>query len=499
VGAIGKNLPRGITRAVSASPRQSRTIQVAFPSLEAAESFASGLSGLGSRRRGILGNLTSFGDWASGYGGTIVSSSRRRETEVYGNQPYITQSDRDYLRFRDPLAGEMLVERPARVTWFAPPRTYIESVDSVFRMARQRGFNKAAEAADACQAYTGGAFIYLRAGGRPGSRLQKGDAWLAFSYVPASAIDQESIIWNDDGDPAVAQHGIDSLVIRQENGDPLEVDGSRLFWLCSDIEAQGMRTIVGRSVIDLAFDDVWALKDHYWAGRMAATEGNPIVAEVDLDHPEAVDLTTPTQVQAFEDALSEQFMALRTGHNQSLSARGIKFTRMAKNELNDRSIDVVGAASRVAQVSRLWTVQQIVASASGSRKEDPTDHEASEGNVHIRQNSFALPIYEQLLTAAKNCGLMPKRVELPLDIEWPRLRRLDERQAAIALRSDAMAAQTLRRTGYHLPPRLASIFKEDSRGPVELQGKSEGDKEHEIELKELDAEQADQEPAGESP
>lgn len=464
-----------------------RTAQVVLPSMQAAQSFAVGLAGLG-RRGGLgLGSFSTLSAYSDSFGGRHVRSLGGREVSVYGHQPFVTDMDREYLWTRNPTA-QMLIERPARESWFATPRAYADVADSFMRQLRRLDLARAATAADELSAAHGGGLAYLRAGGKASSPLQDGDRWRGFTPVPLSSIRADSIIWDESGSALTLQHGIESLEVMLPGGaETVEVHGSRLVSFSHDPKE---RHCSGVSVIDSCFNALWDFTDHMWAGRASSVEGDPVVAEVDLDHPDAIDITTEKQKTDYENNMQSMFLRWRNGHNKSLSARGIKFTRLGKADLPDRSIDIQGIATQIAHASKWFTIEQIMASPTGSRKEDQTTLEAHEGLMHVRSQSYCWPIYQHLWTLAQASGMVPKRSEMPLDLDWPRLRRMDERQQAIALRSDAMTLQAALRVGYLPPRRVLEKFTIRPEGPVPLQPSAPEQMEHEKEMREMDLEDA---------
>lgn len=459
------------------------TLSIELPGDANVASFMRSL--LGSRNMGSPMFVDSL---ASQYGGRVVRSFRGRELVVYGEQQVITHGDREYLKERDPL-GIKLTRGTAIKSWFAPPRTYEPVTDDFFQSLRRLRFNQASIAADTNQGAFGGAFLYLRAGGNPKTPLQRGDRPLGYDFISLGNLAPDPVIWDESGDEMLRQHGIEFLTLNKPvpgsdaADDLLTIHGSRIIGFVHNPES---RTYCSTPILDAAFNDLWALRDHYWNGLMASRDGAPINIEVDLDHPEAIDLTTAEQQRQFEDDLRAQLMLLRNGQNQSIITRGVKVTRLSKADIHDRTLDIHGAADRIAAASEVYTPEQILRTKMTAAETDVTLSE-HEGLLLQRMQSFCLPIYEQAFLQFKAMGLVAKKATLPIDLDWPRMRRVDERQLSVADRSDAMTLRMAFQSGRLPPARILSRFPVRPEGILPLQAPSDEQLENNIEVAEIKA------------
>lgn len=464
-------------------------MQLAFKDLESVNSFASDIT---SRRGGLaLMPRSQMMQWASSYGGIPVSvnqSSSRRETWLHGQRPTVYQQDLDYLMKRDPVA-RAVISKPPRDTWMRMPRAYEPAVDDFFARLVRLGFTRAVINADVSQRRTlpGCAFLYIKAGGAPGNPIDEGgDLWTGFQAVKAGDIDWRETTWNY-SDPTLPW-GVERLAVVQGDGTRAKIHGSRLIPLCEDLEATKLQEAWPK--LAALHDPLWRRLDVEAMQNGAQVDGNPYVLEIDTDLLRAgmgrVKLD-PTEA----DDMMDQVAEVASGETHAFGImKAIRVRRVGKVDLDNPEWVLRLVAGAVAADSE-FTSNMVIVFSRGSEQITDADRNDYGDDIEIRRDLVAWPVLDRAFTLGQVSGFVKKtRPEVPLELKWPSIRRLTQREEAFVL---ARNAATLReaREARRLPPRhIDELFPKDPESlpekPIRADERKKRDAEDAAAEKELD-------------
>lgn len=468
--------------------------QVAFSDIGSAFNFAQGVMAAAGSDAAHLGTFPNhlFEVMATKWNGHITTtrSHSGRELAVYHRQRHIYPQDREYLLERDPTA-KLILKRVAQDSWWKLPRTYDEQIDSFFRTLRNLGFNAKAEAADIRQRLAGYSFLFIVAPGNTDMPLSRNAPWKGFDYIDGDNIVEGSIVYaKDKSHPLLKQHGIEWLDVKQADGDPVTIHGSRLIAFCEDVETRELPG--GVPVLDVVHDDLWALRDVLFGQEQAQIQGDPIVVSVDL---EANFATTP---EADAD-INKEMAEMSLGHRQSFSpVEGLIIERLGSIKLDDPSHIIKALYSRISNgLLGFFPINMLVASSRGSEQVTDQDRMDYASNVTIRNEKFVLPILAHLLELGKWSGMVAKRAELP-EMEWPELRILNPRERAYVESTKATTLLRASQAGYHPDPWVMRGMTPRPGGILPLQPTHPKDADLERERMEFEGENADKDREHES-
>lgn len=468
--------------------------QAAFPDMDSATKFADDVMraahSYAAQDKGTAPfPVHLFESMMSRNGGSFFYSSRRKETLAYDYQLIVHDSDLSYLFDRDPTA-DLIVSSPAIDAWWKLPRTFDSRIDDYLRFIRNRGFNQKAEGADMFNRRDGAAFIYINASGKIDESLKSGDKIHGFDWLTVTEdVMSESVVKDNSGDPLLKQHGVHSLEISVDGGagvgKPITIHGSRLVLFREDNTAKALR---GKSALRPMFDDLWNLRDVVFAQKEGQYQGNPIVVSVDLENKFSAGKQTALDINT-------EVKEMKQGFRQAFSpVEGLLIERLGPVELEDPTPIIRTLCSRISNGTRgLIPVNRILASSRGSEQVTSEDRADEDSGVMKRNERFALPILSHMLEVGKVIGEVPRRAEMPFDIEWPELRIQAPRDRAYVGVTEAMMLVRTSQAGYLPEERIMRHFQKRQGGVLPLQPKNEADVEAEQELEKIRKEGGEQE------
>lgn len=388
-----------------------------------------------------------FEELTQRHGGQMHYSTRGREWNTYHYQPTIYAQDREYLHARDPTTTFLNTRLPMDA-WWRLPLTGESEIDSYFRLIRNLGFNQSAEASHIFGNRDGGGLLYIRATGRYDQAIKPGNRPVGFDYILAEDIIPESIVPDRSGDPIFRQHGIHSLQIKSKDPTkgPVTIHGSRLIRFRPD---NTTKDLIGQALIDPCYDDVWNYRDIVFSGTRQQFQGNPIVVGVDREL--AMKLGQPVKVKPETlDAIAQEMNNFETAGQQSFSpVEGLTISRLGAPEMDDATPTTRTLVSRIHNgVKGIYPVNMITASSRGSEQVTDQDRIDYASNVVIHNERFNIPILAQIIEVGKVMGLVPRRAEMPLDLEWPELRISNAKERAYILNTEAMALVNAGKAGW---------------------------------------------------
>lgn len=428
-------------------------LQFAFKDIQSVNNFA---LDLGSSRRGNAGLMprSQLYAWGNSFGGTPITtvnrSSSQRETWLHGQRPIVYQQDLDYLMKRDPVS-RAVVTHPPRDTWVRMPRSYEDAVDEFFAELTRMGFQRAAITADICQrrSMPGVAFLYIKTGGSPSDHIEDGGAaWTGFQVIRPTDVDWKETTYNF-ADPLLP-HGIELLAVVQSNGIRAKIHGTRLVAFVEDLEVDKLQEAWPKLAV--LHDPLWRRLDIEVMQTGAQVDGNPYVLEVDTDLlRQGMGRVKLDQDEA--DDMMDQVAEVASGETHAFGVmKAIRVRRVGKVDLDNPEWALRSVAGAVASDSE-FTSNMVVVFSRGSEQITDADRNDYADNVETRRHLFAWHILDRLFRLAQVSGFVTKmRAELPLELKWPHIRRLNQREEAFVL---ARNAATLReaREARRLPPR----------------------------------------------
>lgn len=451
------------------------TVSMMFPNMDKAEGFISGFLNnikgahpqdgrfgfLMPGGRTDLSGLDLFGSFVSHHGGEIIRSSHRREQLVYQYQDHIWLWDRRYLSLRDPTA-RMVVEQAARDTWNGLPRSFTQAAfDQFIGELSRLGFTQSITGADIAARRDGAAFLYINASGNPDSPLQPTDVIFGFDFITMDQVPgKDSVHWDPDGrDPILIQHRIQRLEFYQtpdarNEGKLSSVHGSRIVLLKEDLQR---RWWFGSSALDCVYDDIWNYRDVIFAQKHSQFVGNPIKVDVDVENGFDIGDDEADEVQM-------RIRELRSGSRDSIvPIMGLTVTRLGAPELDDPEPVIRALVSRISNGTGI-PANMLLASSRGSQQVTDEDYVSWESEVQRRRNTYAYPLLAHMWNVFRHVGLVARRPVFPgpMEVRWPHLRVLNEREEALAVGNQAKTLLAARQAGFIPPAWFMEGFTENT-------------------------------------
>lgn len=427
---------------------------------------------------GGLVTLSSLELIAGQHGGSpVVPSTRRRETYMYGYPQVIHDQDRDHLHQRHGVTFAINTIVP-RETWMGLPRTYEDPVDEFFRSLTRLGFVPRAIATDTKCRRRGHAFLCIKAGGdSPASDLREsgGAGWRGFKSIPPWAIDWSQTTYNHTD--ALLPYGIETLAVKDRQGNRFPVHGTRLVPFVEDEEAEDDPRSA-KAKCDPIHDALWNHRDYEFMLRRAQTEGNPIIIELDV----ANGYTRITDKEA--SGMQDEAVEVRSGARDAFGPNvGTVMKRLGAPELDDPEWGLRTTVGTIASATE-FTANMLMVFSRGSEQITDADRNDHQDAIEIRRSIFANPILQRMWELGVASGFVRRKrganirsLELPTHMRWPFIRRLSEREEAFVLSRQAATVRELADYGRLPPPYVDEQFPDDPSavpdfravgGPVEV-------------------------------
>lgn len=419
-------------------------------------------------------------------------SASGREISVYGYDAVISHRDRCYLANRDTTIRLFVEGQALDAVSELPVTPASPDADIAIRDLADKGLASAFAQAVAYGLRDGFSFLYFDCPGnveQPIPPTAPGGARASITPAGFSVITAEQLVWPEPAiyvqpgtpetrDPLL-RHGILSLTVdfgrppdydwqqppppipstsKQPGQDSIfqnrkQIHGHRIFPITPDILA---KAFVGRSVIDIIYDDLRNLRDTLFAQTAAQLQGNPIVVEVKTDEgfraePEDQELVNK-DLKEFSEGQRDSFSPLN----------GMTMKRLGPVELPDAEILIRTLASRLSHASAL-PVNKILASSRGSEQATPVDHDVYETNLTRRFRKPRLePVLRHALRIMAHGGAVGKRIVYPTPrFEWLDNRVVAPDTAALIIKNKATTLGLALKAG-RLPPRdILEMFPEN--------------------------------------
>jgi len=397
-----------------------------------------------------LGNVGA-GSWQT------ASSSSRRELFLYGYQQRIYDRDLVYLHERDAIV-RAINTKPPRDAWLKPPITNVSPIDDFFARLRRLGFFEKARAAHTYARKLRYCFLYINAGGDAGEPIEEGGSmWHGFQLIHPSDIDWERTVY-DHENPAYSDiYGIEKLAVVNSNGVRYMVHSSRLIAFVEDDEAD--HPTKARPKIAACYDSVWNRRDYEFMLRQSITEGNPYVITVDTDALEAGHTLEDDEAEAMQTEAKEVRSAARDSFGP---LEHTTVTRVGAADLDDPEWGLRVTTGSIA-VAQEMTSNMLMIFSRGSEQVTDADRNDYSGNIRILRETFVWPRLDRVINLGRESGYLGSKrgVQLPMDVEWPQISTMPEREDAFVLARHAATLQAITPLGYLPPPRIARLFKKD--------------------------------------
>jgi hypothetical protein len=430
------------------------------------------MAGLPSRRGGgalslglpPFGSYAYFDGAASANGGVPLyvspASSTRRESWLMGAQPAIYQHDLDHLMARDPVT-RAIVGIPVRNTWGGVPRAFDATVDGFLEDVHRLGWMQAAISADMAQrrSIPGISFVHIVAGGDPATHIEEsGGLWSGFQVIRASDIDWLETTFNP-GDPDLAPFFIERLAVVDAEGNSFRIHGTRLIAFHDDLESRAPQAC--RPILYGLHDTLWRRRDIEFMQAAAQVEGNPIVVSIDPNLLEK-GLDRVRLKPEEEDATMQDIADVRSGATDAIGIlRAITVKRVGKIELEDPEWALRAVVGSLAVDCDL-TANSLMVFSRGSEQITDADRNDIQDRTEMRRRIHAWPRLARLFRLAQLSGYVAKRrARFPLELRWPFIRRLNEREEAFVLSRNAATLREAREAGRIPPAYVAEQFPAD--------------------------------------
>lgn len=392
-----------------------------------------------------------------------LRSKQGEELHRFRYQRRIFTQDLKYLDWRDPTTI-FLTRHVPKHTWSRPPTTNHDRIDEFFRRIHNLGFYHKAAGADRQGRIHGAGILVIGAPGPLMEPLEPGDKnWVGFDWLNPEFIDWDKTQPSDGTDPLIDHrlgHGINTLVVENDEGKRGEIHGHRFVVVSDDISKH---TVPKKRpvVLEGAYDSIWNLRRHVFSATQAY-KVPPVVLSLDLENG-IRDIDDDKAAKIASEARMVQDGALDVvGPN-----KGVLVERMDNARMPDPEWGIRLLAGELEKVTEL-TNNMVVPFSRGSQQVTDEDVDEFQTNIDERRRYVARPVYVELIERAKFTGMIPRKrgVEMPMEVEWPTIQTPTLRNMALVWRNFARTAAEAAQTQRAPPPIVdRTLPKDDSIEP----------------------------------